>query len=203
MLVKGQDGIISQSFQVKYEKLPRFCGFCGLSGHASNECENGVHRESEMQYSDFLLASPNKRVKSKGVCAKSETWSGSSNQSYKQSPRNAGVVFAMDEDLKDDAASPLKNASKEIVFTGEKSARKRLSTMWSDSGSGSSGRLVVKCGNEETGNKFVSTNTRPIISNRGRERCQQGNSLLLIEHVNSQELPNLDVVGEKDGAKLA
>ncbi|KAK1664108.1 hypothetical protein QYE76_052267 [Lolium multiflorum] len=43
-------------YQVKYEKLPVFCNFCGLIGHAYDECGTGEHDVSKFEWGDFILA---------------------------------------------------------------------------------------------------------------------------------------------------
>jgi hypothetical protein len=43
-------------YQVKYEKLPTFCGNCGMIGHWHEECGDGVHDESKLQWGNFILA---------------------------------------------------------------------------------------------------------------------------------------------------
>jgi hypothetical protein len=43
-------------YQLKYEKLPVFCGACGLLGHWYQECGTGEHDESKLEWGSFLLA---------------------------------------------------------------------------------------------------------------------------------------------------
>jgi hypothetical protein len=43
--------------QVKYEKLPRFCGHCGFMGHTLLECGTGEHAREEVQFGDWMVAS--------------------------------------------------------------------------------------------------------------------------------------------------
>jgi hypothetical protein len=43
-------------FQVLYEKLPKFCDVCGLLGHGVEECEDGVHEQSALQYGEWMIA---------------------------------------------------------------------------------------------------------------------------------------------------
>ncbi|KAM0906228.1 hypothetical protein ACQ4PT_016910 [Festuca glaucescens] len=43
-------------YQVKYEKLPVFCGACGLLGHWHEECSTREHDESKLEWGDFILA---------------------------------------------------------------------------------------------------------------------------------------------------
>jgi hypothetical protein len=43
-------------YAVKYEKIPRFCGFCGLLGHIHTECGTGEHDESKLKWGDFIKA---------------------------------------------------------------------------------------------------------------------------------------------------
>jgi hypothetical protein len=43
-------------YQLKYEKLPVFCGACGLLGHWHQECGTGEHEESKLEWGDFILA---------------------------------------------------------------------------------------------------------------------------------------------------
>jgi len=42
--------------QVKYEKLPRFCGHCGLMGHVHLECGTGEYKEEELEFGAWMVA---------------------------------------------------------------------------------------------------------------------------------------------------
>ena len=42
-------------YQVKYEKLPTFCGNCGLIGHWYQECGTGEHAVDKLEWGDFIL----------------------------------------------------------------------------------------------------------------------------------------------------
>ena len=39
-----------QVFLVRYEKLARFCKFCGLIGHEHKECGSGVHDQQKLKF---------------------------------------------------------------------------------------------------------------------------------------------------------
>jgi hypothetical protein len=41
-------------YQIKYEKLPKFCGACGFLGHTHLECGTGEHEEDKLKWGDFL-----------------------------------------------------------------------------------------------------------------------------------------------------
>jgi hypothetical protein len=43
-------------YQLKYEKLPLFCGACGLLGHWYQECGTGEHDVKKLEWGDFMLA---------------------------------------------------------------------------------------------------------------------------------------------------
>jgi hypothetical protein len=42
--------------RVKYEKIPRFCGVCGLLGHVQEECGTGEHTPEKVVFGKWLLA---------------------------------------------------------------------------------------------------------------------------------------------------
>ena len=42
-------------FQVMYEKIPRFCKVCGVIGHVTLECSDGVHDAKAKQYGDWMV----------------------------------------------------------------------------------------------------------------------------------------------------
>jgi hypothetical protein len=43
-------------YQIKFEKMPKFCGACGFFGHNYLECGTGEHDESKLKWGDFLNA---------------------------------------------------------------------------------------------------------------------------------------------------
>jgi hypothetical protein len=43
-------------YQVKYEKMPKFCGACGLVGHIHTECGTGEIEEDKLKWGEFLKA---------------------------------------------------------------------------------------------------------------------------------------------------
>jgi hypothetical protein len=43
-------------FKIQFEKIPRFCGACGMVGHSYLECGTGEHDESKLKWGDFLKA---------------------------------------------------------------------------------------------------------------------------------------------------
>ncbi|KAM0833650.1 hypothetical protein ACQ4PT_064130 [Festuca glaucescens] len=50
------EGEVPVVMRVKYEKLPCFCGVCGLLWHEKEECGSGVHFSSLEGYGKWLLA---------------------------------------------------------------------------------------------------------------------------------------------------
>ena len=45
----------SKNYPVEYEKLPKFCYFCGLIGHEVTECGDGIHSPDKCEWGDWLL----------------------------------------------------------------------------------------------------------------------------------------------------
>jgi hypothetical protein len=43
-------------FKIQFEKVPKFCGACGMVGHSHLECGTGEHDESKLKWGDFLKA---------------------------------------------------------------------------------------------------------------------------------------------------
>jgi hypothetical protein len=43
-------------YQIKFEKIPKFCGACGLFGHTHMECGTGEHDEETLKWGDWLKA---------------------------------------------------------------------------------------------------------------------------------------------------
>jgi hypothetical protein len=43
-------------YQIKYEKMPRFCGACGFMGHTHLECGSGEFDEDKLKWGEFLKA---------------------------------------------------------------------------------------------------------------------------------------------------
>jgi hypothetical protein len=43
-------------FKIQFEKIPKFCGACGMVGHTHLECGTGEHEKSKLKWGDFLKA---------------------------------------------------------------------------------------------------------------------------------------------------
>jgi hypothetical protein len=43
-------------YQIKFEKMPRFCGACGMIGHSHLECGTGEFEEDKLKWGDWLKA---------------------------------------------------------------------------------------------------------------------------------------------------
>jgi hypothetical protein len=43
-------------FKIQFEKIPKFCGACGMVGHSHLECGSGEHDESKLKWGNFLKA---------------------------------------------------------------------------------------------------------------------------------------------------
>jgi hypothetical protein len=51
------EGCPSLFMQVLFEKLPKFCDYCGLMEHVALECGTGEFTEAQLQFGDWMLAS--------------------------------------------------------------------------------------------------------------------------------------------------
>ena len=47
----------TEYYQVQYEKLPIFCGNCGILGHWYQECGTGEHDLTKLEWGDLVAAS--------------------------------------------------------------------------------------------------------------------------------------------------
>jgi hypothetical protein len=53
LVLEGHDRMF---LQIKYEKLPRFCDYCGRMGHTFLECGSGEHEPAELQFGDWMIS---------------------------------------------------------------------------------------------------------------------------------------------------
>ncbi|KAL6659188.1 hypothetical protein ACP70R_003228 [Stipagrostis hirtigluma subsp. patula] len=97
------------TFLVKYEKMPRFCAVCGVIGHTSLECGDGVHDETKFQYG--------------------AGWGGrrgGGRQGTRSTYGDTSGEFEDDDrELQDDASSPIKPGAGDMEVELSK-AKKRL-----------------------------------------------------------------------------
>ncbi|KAL2903611.1 ATP synthase epsilon chain [Bienertia sinuspersici] len=78
-------------FDVKYERLPMFCYWCGKIGHASCECDDNKEEEfAEYTYGSWLKASPWKPVKDGRHKKEDEEGKGCERQLFVTKPRQEG-----------------------------------------------------------------------------------------------------------------
>jgi hypothetical protein len=77
--------------RVRYEKIPRYCGVCGLLGHEQDECGTGEHAQEAIKYGTWLMAeSPWNWTRLHGDIPKRPMGRERQNDSYGTPGRGAG-----------------------------------------------------------------------------------------------------------------
>ncbi|KAE8791914.1 hypothetical protein D1007_33543 [Hordeum vulgare] len=110
-----------QVFLVRYEKLARFCKFCGLIGHDHKECGSGIHDQKKLKFGDWLHADgPNRMRSEQNTTRTSEQRQPKGNPSAPLVPAGKEV----DPEILDTASSPVKHQG--VSMEVDKDARKRL-----------------------------------------------------------------------------
>ncbi|XBH77044.1 hypothetical protein VPH35_103581 [Triticum aestivum] len=104
-------------FAVRYEKLAKFCKFCGRIGHDFKECGTGIHAANDLRFGDWLYADPPNFTQPMG----------GARASAQRSPMPGGVPEAgkKGDDLKDTTTSPLMTPGI-IAMNVDMNSRKRL-----------------------------------------------------------------------------
>ena len=105
-----------------YEKLARFCSFCGRIGHEHKECGSGVHDKQSLKFGDWLYADGPTRPRPEQTPSRGDKSRPTKNGSP-SAPLDPGLK-AMDPETLDTATSPVKNPG--TVMDVDRDARKRL-----------------------------------------------------------------------------
>ncbi|KAE8794506.1 Alpha-amylase [Hordeum vulgare] len=123
-IVRGKE---RQVYFVRYEKLAKFCKFCGLVGHDYKECGTGIHEEKSLKFGGWLYAdAPNK---SRGDTQSAHTYKGSiPGEQQQQMPIKGGPATKAKEPIgpvtMDIATCPVIPLG--CSSSGEKESMKRL-----------------------------------------------------------------------------
>ncbi|XP_051220993.1 uncharacterized protein [Lolium perenne] len=138
------EGCESMMFVVMYEKLPKFCNFCGKMGHEHMECGTGEYAGTDLQFGNWMLASEaswhpsTPRVhweKRRQESPSYELWTGweglGGKSSFEKMPpwkRNsgeAGLDNGKGNALEDSATSPLKPLLEGVEKSADKTGAQR------------------------------------------------------------------------------
>ncbi|XBI35076.1 hypothetical protein VPH35_120814 [Triticum aestivum] len=119
-IVRAQE---RQVYLVRYEKLARFCSFCGRIGHEHKECGSGVHEKKNLKFGDWLYDEGPSRPRPDQNPRKADV----PRQQKKNGSRSAPLdpdPKAMDPESLDTATSPMKIPG--ALMEVDKDVRKRL-----------------------------------------------------------------------------
>jgi hypothetical protein len=140
-------------YQLKYEKLPVFCGACGLLGHWYQECGTGEHEEGKLEWGDFILADTGRgwsggRGSSAGRVPPMGRGRGRSFYDNELFSRNSRTTDDMEED--DELTAGI-NARKRLTFGGQ--------TGLDDNGDGNGFKVAGLINQLEPGITGIDANT--------------------------------------------
>ncbi|XBH81557.1 hypothetical protein VPH35_107098 [Triticum aestivum] len=157
-----------QVFLVLYEKLARFCKFCGLIGHEHKECGSGVHDQQKLNRS---------RPKPNPSRANAPQQTGDIGSS--KAPLDPGI-HGTDPDLLDTATSPPKLHREHMVL--EREARKRLNMdIAGDEGMHTSNQPKTLLAITDGNGKDVGEATSPSSSTSSSKRAKLSQELITNE----------------------
>jgi hypothetical protein len=113
-IVRGKE---RQVFAVRYEKLARFCKFCGKIGHEYKECGNGIYAAKDLKYGDWLYADPPNFPR--------DLRGGAGGSTYRETPKGGHGANSKKDVISDTAPSPVKNLGASVVHN-DRNPKKRL-----------------------------------------------------------------------------
>ncbi|XBH79815.1 hypothetical protein VPH35_105702 [Triticum aestivum] len=112
-----------QVYLVRYEKLARFCSFCGRIGHEHKECGSGVHEKQSLKFGDWLYVDGPSRPRPEQTPSRADKYRPMRKNSSPSASLDPGLK-ALDPDMLDTATSPVKNPG--TIMDVDRDARKRL-----------------------------------------------------------------------------
>ncbi|KAE8818124.1 hypothetical protein D1007_04231 [Hordeum vulgare] len=112
-----------QVYLVHYEKIARFCKFCGLVGHEHKECGLGIHGEKKLKFGDSMYADGPNRSRSEPNSSRENGPCRIEKNGDPIAPTDLGLRNKDPETL-DTATSPLKNPG--VRMEVDRYARKRM-----------------------------------------------------------------------------
>ncbi|KAM0859216.1 hypothetical protein ACQ4PT_047334 [Festuca glaucescens] len=134
---------------VKYEKMPYFCKHCGLLGHDHEECGDGVWEAKDLQYGDWMIAVRRSSLATtEPRCFQPRAparggWSGrGSTNTIAKKKLSQDASLDEEEEVKDTAESPLKNAHMEEHSHEDDESKARRKLELGDTIVGSTGIII-------------------------------------------------------------
>jgi hypothetical protein len=187
-------------YQVKYEKVPKFCGVCGMLGHSHLECGTGEHDTEKMQWGDWLKADWD-TWRGKGIRGGRTGTRGGRRAPMDPGPMRGnfgGRGFAgrqqswrfnalpprgeeelVDPELQDTGSSPVKNpdVNMDDYDSTEPSVKRRLALEYVDRETNSDGNLDDMITNDESPRKSAENDDKTERIKRSKKAGASSPSL--------------------------
>ena len=108
---------------MRYEKLARFCSFCGRIAHEHKVCGSGVHDKQNLKFGDWLYADGPSRPRPEQNSSKVDKSRPQRKNGSPSAPLDPGLK-ASDPETLDTATSPVKTPG--ALMEIDRDVRKRL-----------------------------------------------------------------------------